>query len=297
VSPATSSAALLSPAVVVLSFDPVLEVGRIAIRWETLGIALATLLGLVVAALIAGRTPRLVQPGHLRRDDLLFVVLGATPGAVVGGRIGYVLLHLDWYSANPRLVLDAASGGFELSLAVAGGVLTGLIVVRILEGTTGPWSFAAALPILLVAAGGKVATALGGTGQGAASDAAWATAYAGPGPWGSLAPSVPSLPSQLVEAVLMGLVLVLLAIAVGTGRVGRDGRLLGAALIGFALVRALVAFGWRDAAVVGPFRAEHALALVPFAMGVACWGAARRSLVVGRRAPGSRPGDAVPSTP
>jgi len=57
----------------------------------------------------------------MRRDDLLFIVLGVLPGAVVLGRVGYGLLHADWYAPDWRQLLDPSTGSVELTGAVAGG--------------------------------------------------------------------------------------------------------------------------------------------------------------------------------
>ena len=58
----------------------------------------------------------------------------------------------------------------------------------------GRWMHALAIPLLLALALGKGAMILGGSGQGQLTDVAWATAYLGPGPWGSLAPQLPAQP-------------------------------------------------------------------------------------------------------
>ena len=123
-------------AALVLDFDPYLRFGDRAVRWETLAVAAAVLVGIIVTALVAGRTPGHDQwigeeeppeeeregPWHLRRDDLLFILLGAVPGAVVLGRLGYGLLHLDYYGNQWRALLDPAQGSAELTLAVVGGI-------------------------------------------------------------------------------------------------------------------------------------------------------------------------------
>ena len=44
-------------AAIVFDFDPYLRLGDRAVRWETLAIAAAVLVGILAAALIAGRTP------------------------------------------------------------------------------------------------------------------------------------------------------------------------------------------------------------------------------------------------
>ena len=283
--------AFVPPAVVRLAFDPVLAFGGLAVRWETIGIAVAVLGALVVAALVARRTPIRGGSATLRADDLLFVAVGAAPGAVIGGRIGYVLLHLDYYRAAPTAILNPASGGLELSCAVGGGILAGLGVATLLDGGTRRWAHVAALPLFLALGIGKAALALGGTGQGEPSDVTWATAYDGPGPWGSLAPAVPSHPAQLYEAIGCSfVVLVLIALAAGGAFERRDGRLLALGVILWAVVRAAVALVWRDAPILGPVRAEQLLALVPLGLGLASW------VVFGRRfpAPDDTPaGDAV----
>jgi len=271
------------PAVISFAFDPLLRLGQTAVRWETLGLATAVFVALVAAALIARETPREGGGGRLRRDDLLFAALGATPGAVIAGRLGYVLVHFDYYAANPGEITNPSSGGLELSLAIVGGVLTGYAVGTLLDGTGRRWAYAATIPIVAALALGKIALALGGAGQGEPGDLPWATLYLGPGPWGSLAPAVPSHPAQLYEA--LGYVVALMALAIGLSTelfVGRDGRLFGVALAMVGCVRFLVAFSWRDAGIIGPIRVEHVLALAPLTTGVVAWLLLRRERGVER---------------
>ncbi|HEX5589388.1 MAG TPA: prolipoprotein diacylglyceryl transferase family protein, partial [Candidatus Limnocylindrales bacterium] len=109
-----------------------------------------------------------------------------------------------------------------------------------------------------VLATGKIASVLAAEGQGLPTDLAWATAYDGPGPWSSLAPDIPSHPSQVYEAVATTIGVVILGLALRLGAFGRrDGSALLAAIILWGAGRFAVAFTWRDAAVAGPFRAEH----------------------------------------
>jgi prolipoprotein diacylglyceryltransferase len=103
---------------------------------------------------------------------------------------------------------------------------------------------------------------LGGSGQGLPSDAAWATAFVGPGPWGSLAPGLPSHPSQAYEGLgTLGLLVALVAIVWAGGFARRDGRLLLVAIGGWAIVRAVATLTWRDPVVVEPFNAGGLLAI------------------------------------
>ena len=171
----------MSLAVIAFDFDPYLHLGDGVVRWETLGIAAAIFFGIALAA-IGARTM------GLRADDLLFVVLGVVPGAVVGGRLGYVFLHPAYFTEHPGAILDPGVGSLELGLAVVGGAITGGIVAALLDGNVGRWFHVSALPVLLVIGAGKLSMVLGGTGQGQPWTGSFATAYLGDGPWGSLAP-------------------------------------------------------------------------------------------------------------
>ena len=260
-------------AVIEFTFSPIAQVGPWDVRWETIALAAVIFAALVVAVRVAGLTPIDLglppddilpddEPNHLRADDLLFITVAAIPGAVLGGRLGYALLHLDYYSANPGALLDWGQGGFELTLAVVGGTLTAAIVAALLESPVGRWLHAAILPLLLALAGGKLAMVLGGSGQGTLFEGAWATAYLGPGPWGSLAPALPSNPSQAYEAIGaagVALLLMLLLAARAFGRKAGGAFLFGIAL--WSLMRAGVATTWRDPPVIGAVRMEQAIAL------------------------------------
>lgn len=248
----------------VFEFDPFLRFGAWSVRLETVGVGVAVLVALVLAALVAGRTP--IRPsdqdGHLRRDDLLFVALGIVPGAVAGGRAGYVLLHLDYYSAVPSAILDPSQGGLQLGLAVVGGLVTGALVAGLLDGSLGCWLDAATTPVLVGIALGKLAMALGGSGQGMPSSGAFATAYAGPGPWNAVDPATPAIPAQLLEAVVVLAIALLVAWLPATGRLkARDGRRFLVAIALWVVARLAVASTWRDAAVLGPLRADQLISL------------------------------------
>jgi hypothetical protein len=276
---------------ITLTFDPSTYVLGTQVRLETLGIAGILLCALLFAALRAGlpRAGLAVGVGGagrdapaLRRDDLILIAFGAVPGAVVGGRLDYVLIHLDYYQANSNAVLDPGQGGMALTLAVVCGTITALAVGRLLSAPLSRWLGVAAVPVVLALGLGKLATVLGGAGQGQYSDASWATVYAGAGPWESLNPSYPAIPSQAIEGGLILLaVLVVLVVPpvlrlrlrpwrsyVRPGIAPRrswkwlTGWRRYTTMIGlWALARFAVAFTWRDAEVAGPLNAEQLLLL------------------------------------
>lgn len=243
-------------AVIAFDFDPFAHLGDIAVRWETVGIAVAIFAGLVTAGLA-------VRSAGLRLDDLLFVVLGVVPGAVVGGRVGYVLLHPTFFAEDLRRVVDPAVGSLELTLAVVGGAFTGALVAALLDGRPGRWVHAGTGPLLLTLGIGKLAMVLGGSGQGQPTAGEPATAYLGAGPWGSLAPSLPSVPSQAIEGIatlaLLGLVLVVMLFAPFRRP---DGRSFVFALGAWSLIRLAVSTTWRDPVALGGLRPEQAIDVV-----------------------------------
>jgi prolipoprotein diacylglyceryltransferase len=284
-------------AVLAFGFDASLHLGDFVVRWQTVGLALATLAGLAWCALIAGRTPafdtligepqdaaRSGDTWHMRRDDLLFIILGALPGAVILGRLGYGLLHADWYAREWRQLLDPAGGSLELTGAVVGGTLTGIYVAALLDAPVGRWLHVSIRPLLLVLAVGKVAEVLGGGGQGALvlDGGALATAYTGAGPWGSPGAELPAIPAQSLEAGMTAGILVLVTVLGWRSGLRRaDGRLFAVGIAAWALGRALVATTWRDAAVLGLLNAEQLICLVVAA--VAAGAALTATLVIQRR--------------
>jgi prolipoprotein diacylglyceryltransferase len=200
-------------------------------------------------------------------DDLVFAVVGAVPGAIVGGRLGVVLDHVEFYRANPAAIVDPTQGGLTLTLAVPFGLFTGAVIARLLGAPVGRWLHATALPLLFLLAGGKLVGVLGATGQGAPSDLGWATAYTGPGPWGSLAPALPSHPAQAYEAVLVTVAIGFLLLASRLEVVARrDGAAMFVALALWAVARVVVGFTWRDPTILGPFGTEQLLAFVVLAI-------------------------------
>ena len=84
-------------ALLAFDFDPLLRLADgIVVRWQTVALVAIVATGLVATGLIARRN-------GLRADDLLFIAVAVVPGAVIGGRLGYVLLHVEYYAAKIRI--------------------------------------------------------------------------------------------------------------------------------------------------------------------------------------------------
>jgi prolipoprotein diacylglyceryltransferase len=230
--------------VVFFQFDPFAHLpGDLTVRWAVIALVAVIIASLVLAGILA-------RAGGVRPDDVAFVAVGIVPGAVIGGRLGHFLIHNAYYGSAPGRLLDPSIGGMDLGLAVVGGFLTGCYVASLLGAPLGRWLHLAAAPVLFALGAGKLTMVLAGSGQGVPTVTDPATAYLGPGPWGSLLPALPSVPSQALEgaATLAILAVLTVILIVGAFR-SRDGRLFYFAIGLWAVARALVSTTWRDAVV------------------------------------------------
>ncbi len=244
-------------AVIAFDFDPLVRLGPdLTVRWQTFALAAVVLLCLAGGGILARRR-------GLRADDLLYVVIGAAPGAVIGGRIGYALVVPEVFNAGPLSLLDPSVGGLELGMAVVGGIGTAAIVAALLGSPVGRWAHIASIPLLTALGAGKLTMVLGGSGQGRPFDGDWATAYVGAGPWVAAAPAIPSHPAQVYEAIGTALIalIILAASSLGLFRSADGSRLL-VALAGWGVARAVVSLTWRDLPVVGGIPAGGLVAIV-----------------------------------
>jgi prolipoprotein diacylglyceryltransferase len=161
----------------------------------------------------------------------------------------------------------------SLTGAVIGGTLSGYYIARLIGAPVRRWGDAAVVSLLLTLGLGKFAQLLGGSGQGAFFDGAWAVAFAPPGPWVSPLPGVPAHPSQVYEALWLLIAMPMAAYSYASraklrarklalGAADDGGGLFVAFLLWFLLGRVVVGFTWRDDAVIGPLNAEQVIALV-----------------------------------
>ena len=287
-------------AVIRLQFDPTIDVGGRLLRWETIALAGVIVIALALAAWLAGRIDRAARasgdpsPAALRRDDMLYMVIGAIPGAVVGGRLLHGLDFYDFYVNvdSASALLDPGRGSLSLLGAVIGGTLTAAYVGWLIGAPLRRWLDVAIVPLLLAIGLGKLAELLGGAGQGAITDVPWAVSFEGGGPWRSLGADLPAHPSQVYEGAwaLAGILLVgLFAVPFVwrlmplrlrhrpgmdqpvVGRLRDDvaledlpppgamapGFLFGLGLAWWAVGRVVVGFTWRDDVVVAGLNVEQ----------------------------------------
>lgn len=216
------------------TIDPVLiQIGPLAIRWYALAYVVGIVLGWRLALRFAAKPGSVVRP--LEIDDL---VVWATLGIILGGRLGYVLFYnLSFYLDQPLRILEVWTGGMSFH----GGLLgVSLAMVLFARNRAIPLLPLADLVALVVPIGlffGRLANFVNGELWGRESHLPWAMVF----PHDES--EKPRHPSQLYEAALEGLVL--FAMMMALERLGvrrRSGLATGCFLLGYALARATCEF-------------------------------------------------------
>jgi len=214
-------------------FDPVLvHLGPFAIRWYALAYIAGILIGWLYARMIVANERNWGGPAPLSALDLDDFVLWVTLGIVLGGRLGYVLFYnLDHFIKEPVDIFKVWTGGMSFH----GGFVGCVLAVVLFAWKRGISLFS--LGDLTCAAGpigillGRIANFVNGELWGRPTDVAWAMIFPG-----REAGGIPRHPSQLYEATLEGLVLLLiLYVLIRRGALKRPGLIIGA----FAMLNAV----------------------------------------------------------
>ncbi|NTU71970.1 MAG: prolipoprotein diacylglyceryl transferase [Coriobacteriia bacterium] len=213
------------------AIDPVaFAIGPIQVRWY----GLAYLTAFVASFFIARWLARRWKLG-LTDDDLLTIILGAVIGVVIGGRLGYVLFYGGaGYLRSPGQVLAIWTGGMSFHGGLAGIVIAGLIVSRMLRmpAMTLMDVGAACAPVGLLL--GRVANFINNELWGRVTAVPWAVTFPGAG-------NLPRHPSQLYEAALEGVVIFAVMMWFATRRPAPfRGVMLGWLLVMYGVFRAFV---------------------------------------------------------
>jgi phosphatidylglycerol:prolipoprotein diacylglycerol transferase len=215
------------------AFDPVIvSIGPFAIRWYALAYIFGILFGWLYARAIIRNETLWGGKAPLTVADFDDYIVWVTLGIILGGRIGYVLFYNpSFFLAHPGEILQLWNGGMSFHGGFAGCVLAVVLFAwrrKIDVLPLGDITCAVA-PIGLLL--GRLANFINGELWGRPSDVPWAMVFPGAGP-------LPRHPSQLYEAALEGLVLLLvLGFAVRAGALKRPGLILGIFAMGYAIAR------------------------------------------------------------
>ena len=229
--------------------DPVaFSIGPVAVRWYSLAYIFGLLFAVWYAkrlvrnlAVWGGRAPK-ATPQHI--DDLL---LWATLGVILGGRLGYVVFYKpSMIFEDPLQILQLWNGGMSFH----GGFL-GVVAATFFFGRKNGVPFLQLLDLAAVTVPvglglGRLANFIRGELFGRVSDVQWAMVFPDGGP-------MPRHPSQLYEFALEGVVLfAVLMFGVHKGKVlRRSGMASGIFGIGYGLSRIAVEFAREPDAHVG----------------------------------------------
>ncbi len=258
--------------------DPVaFAIGPLQVRWY----GLAYVAGFVLAAFVLHRLNKRWGVG-LTVDQEIDAVLAAVIGLMVGARLGYVLFYGgSEYLRHPERILATWEGGMSFHGGLIGILIAGWVASRRLK-----------VPFLRLADMGAVGAPIGlflgrvtnfvnGELWGRVTNAPWGVVFPGAGP-------LPRHPSQLYEALLEGVVL--FAVLLAMSRTKRpDGTMLGTLLVLYAVFRIFVEFFREPDAqlgfVAGPFTMGQVLSVPMLVAGGVLLVLARRSARQGE--PGS----------
>lgn len=222
------------------AIDPVaFSIGPLAVHWYGLAYVAGILIGWLLARDLLKRPhlwPNGQAPATLQQIDDF--VLWVAIGVVAGGRLGYIFFY-DFASvaANPLRAIEVWNGGMSFHGGFVGATLAMVFFAR--KHQIRLWSLfdlvASVVPLGLFF--GRIANFINGELWGRPTDVPWAMAFPTGGPF-------PRHPSQLYEAVLEGLVLliVLQLLARAFSALRTPGRITGIFVAGYAAARIFVEF-------------------------------------------------------
>jgi phosphatidylglycerol:prolipoprotein diacylglycerol transferase len=229
---------LVLPVLPFPEISPVLiSIGPFAVRWYALAYIVGILVGWFYARIIIASQKLWGGPAPLTVVDFDDFVVWVTLGIILGGRTGYVLFYnLPHFAAHPLEVFELWKGGMSFHGGVL-GVIVAVVLFALRRGipflSLGDVTIAVApIGIFLV----RLANFINGELWGRPTDVPWAMVFPSGGP-------IPRHPSQLYEATLEGLgLLILLGVLVRLGALKRPGVVTGSFAVGYGLVRIFCEF-------------------------------------------------------
>jgi phosphatidylglycerol---prolipoprotein diacylglyceryl transferase len=215
------------------AINPVLiSIGPLAVRWYALAYIVGIIAGWFYARATIASKKLWGGPAPVTLAEFDDFIIWITLGIILGGRVGYVLFYnLPHFIGHPREIFELWNGGMSFHGGFLGCIVAtvafafrrGLPILPLGDLTT------AVAPIGLFL--GRIANFINGELWGRPTDVPWAVIFPNGGP-------MPRHPSQLYEATLEGLgLLLLLGILVRLGALKRPGLVTGAFAVGYGVAR------------------------------------------------------------
>jgi phosphatidylglycerol:prolipoprotein diacylglycerol transferase len=158
-----------------VSIDPIiLSIGHFALRWYSLILLTAIVVGIWLTAREAERK-------GFKKEDIYDVAIWIIIGGLIGARLFHVLDHWsDKFAANPIRALYIWEGGLAIWGALLGGLITGAWIAW-RRGWYFPKLLDAAAPGLVLAqAIGRIACVITGDAMGKPTNGPFGFAYTSP---------------------------------------------------------------------------------------------------------------------
>jgi phosphatidylglycerol:prolipoprotein diacylglycerol transferase len=225
--------------------DPVaLQIGPIAIRWYGLAYLAGILLGwrygrrLIANDRLWVRSSPNGAPAPMTPIDFDDLLVWATLGIILGGRLGYVLFYKPAeYLADPLAAFKVWEGGMSFHGGLLGTILAMLLFARSRNIPVLSLLDVAAASVPFGLFFGRIANFINAELFGRPATVPWAMVFPDAGP-------LPRHPSQLYEAALEGVALfvILRILTHAFGSLRYPGLTGGAFVAGYGLARIIVEF-------------------------------------------------------
>lgn len=214
--------------------DPVMiHLGPLAVHWYGVAYVVGLLVGWQYAIWLAKRYAPTITKVQI--DDFM---MWALAGIIIGGRLGHILFfELDRYLQHPLEIFMTWKGGMSFHGGMLGVTIAFILYCKKKNISLLRFAdiFAAITPIGLFL--GRLANFINGELYGRVTDVPWGMVFPYGGP-------VPRHPSQIYEAFLEGLLLLIILHIGWRIAAIRDipGRITGIFLLGYGIARTLVEF-------------------------------------------------------
>lgn len=213
------------------------------IRWYGLLIALAVLIGTVLALKEAKRK-------GVKEETLIDMLLFAVPAAIIGARAYYVIFTWDYYSKNPSQILNIRGGGLAIHGVIIAGALVAIIFAKVRKESF--WNLADIVAPSLI-----LGQAIGRWGNFANQEA-----HGGPTdlPWGIIVDGVKVHPTFLYESI-WNLIVFALLLWYRRKKATVEGEIFILYLMLYSVGRFFIEGMRTDSLMLGPFRVAQLISL------------------------------------
>ena len=221
----------------------------IDIMWY--GILIAT--GMVLAVLIALREAKRLG---ISEDDILNLAMIAIPSGLIGARAYYVIFNWSYYAGDISEILNFRGGGLAIHGGLIGGILAGLIYVKVKNINFFKLADCVVLGIPLAQAIGRWGNFLNKEAHGGPTDL----------PWGIMVDGIKVHPTFLYESIWdLG---VFLFLFIFRKKQKYQGQILVDYIILYSIGRFFIEGLRTDSLMLGPLRMAQVISLACIILGV-----------------------------